>query len=102
MNRLTPRGRGGRNQLRDVKVRLGSRWGAERDGGVRRAHVGGEPIGVGIDCHGLETLFMARPDDPQGDLAAVGDENSTQGGHPTFRTQLSVIGHRSSVSDDPE
>ena len=34
------------------------------------------PVGLGIDGHGLDTHPTGSLDDPAGDLAAVGDQNS--------------------------
>jgi len=37
--------------------------------------VGGERVDIGVDGNGLDPKLAARPDDADGDLAAVGDED---------------------------
>ncbi len=69
------------NQLSDVEIGLGRRRGPERHGEVGGAHVRRQAIGLGIDRHRLEAFLVAGADDPQGDLAAVGDEDAFDGRH---------------------
>jgi hypothetical protein len=43
-------------------------------------------IRLGIDGHGPDAHFPAGPDDPQGDLAPVGDEDFGEQSTPLFCT----------------
>ena len=46
-----------------------------------RGDVQRPPVGVGKDGHGAQAHASCRPDDPAGDLAAIGDEHGLQHGH---------------------
>ena len=66
---------GGGDDARDVEVALGGdrpgrcRW-PRRRVEVRRA-----AVGLGVDHRDLDAEVVAGPDHPQGDLAAVGDQD---------------------------
>ncbi len=59
----------------DVEVAAGRLVRAEVKGLMRLAHVPRGAVAVGIDRHGRQPQFAARANDPNGDLAAVGDED---------------------------
>ena len=79
-------------ELRHVEIGLGGRRGTDRDGAVGGAHVGREPVCVGIHGHRLEPFLVAGPHDPQGDLTAVRDEDARE-----LRHQMSDIRHQKGV-----
>ena len=58
-----------------VQVALGRRLAAEGVGLVGHAHVQGVAVEVGVDGDGADAQLAAGPDDPDGDLAAVGNED---------------------------
>ena len=60
----------------DVQVALGRRRLADADRLVGELEVRGVGVGGGIDARRLDAQLAAGADDPQGDLAAVGDEDS--------------------------
>ena len=62
----------------DAEVGLGGRGRAQAVRDVRGPHVGGVRIRVGVDGDGLDAHPPAGPDDAQGDLAAVGDEDPSE------------------------
>jgi len=93
VNGLAVRGARRLQEFGDVEIRFGGRRGTDRDGAVGGAHVGREPVGVGVHGHRLESFLVAGPDDPQGDLTAVRDEDAREGSH-----QTSHINGGSSVS----
>ena len=82
---------GGVQDLVDDEVALGRRRAAEGEGLVGEAHVQGVPVGVRVHRHGLEPGVLAGPDDADGDLAAVGDQDCMH----VVRT-LSVVASRDS------
>ena len=59
----------------DVEVAAGRLVRAEVEGLMRLAHVPRGAVAVGIDRHGRQPQFAAGANDPNGDLAAVGDED---------------------------
>src|SRR5690606_6000422 len=59
----------------DVEVALLRRPRADADGFVREARVDGFAVDVAVDGDGLDAELTARLDDPQRDLATVGDED---------------------------
>jgi len=79
MDRLGPRDERGRDDRRDVQVGIARVRGADADrlvGGVDRQAVG---IGLAIDDDRLDPELAAGADDPESDLAAVGDEDLIEG-----------------------
>ena len=81
MDRLAPGRLCGVDQLAAVQVRLGGRRRTDRHGDVRRAHVGRQPVRLGVHGHRLEPFLVAGADDPQGDLTPVGDEDAFESRH---------------------
>ena len=75
MNRLRPRGPRSLEQLLDDEVALGCCQAAEREGlvGVRRMQ--GAAVGVGVHRDRADAELSERPEDPDGDLAAVRNED---------------------------
>jgi hypothetical protein len=71
---------GGVDQLVDAEVTLAGRGGPDVHRPVGGPHKRGGAVGVGIDRHRLESLFVAGADDPEGDFAAVGDEDPQRSG----------------------
>jgi hypothetical protein len=64
----------------DPKVALGWWWRSDPDGHVGQPDVLGRGIGVAVDRDGFHSGLMARPDDSNGDLAAIGDQDAPEGG----------------------
>jgi hypothetical protein len=87
MHRVGARAAGRVEQAIDAQIGLDRRRRPDGDRGVRRAHVRREPIGLGKDRHRLEALLTARPDDPEGDLTAIGDQDA-------IHRRRSVMGDR--------
>ena len=80
MDRVRPRHLGGRDQARDVVVRLGCRRGADAHGLVRQPHVEAVAIRFAEDCDGRDLELAAGADDAERDLAAVRDEHLAEHG----------------------
>ena len=59
----------------DVEIAAGGLVRPEVEGLMRLAHVARGAIAVGIDGDGRQPHLAARANDPDGDLAAVGDED---------------------------
>ncbi|GAC1460296.1 MAG: hypothetical protein NVSMB8_10650 [Candidatus Limnocylindrales bacterium] len=79
VDRLGPRDERGRDHRRDVQVRVAGRRRADADrliGGMDRQAVG---VGLAIDDDRLDPELAAGADDPESDLAAVGDEDLIEG-----------------------
>ncbi len=73
---------GGGDQAVDAEVGL-LRWpGTDADRAVGLLEPGPAPVGGGVDAHRLGAEFAAGSDDPQGDLAAVGDQDALEHGWP--------------------
>ena len=53
---------------------LGFRF-ANTDSLISQRHMQGFPVGFGIHRHSGDAHFLTGPDDPDGDLAPVGDQN---------------------------
>ena len=73
-----------------VEVALGGGLAPERVGLVGQAHVQRVAVELGVDGHGGHPQLAAGPDDPDGDLPPVGDENLLEHAAP-FE---SVVVHR--------
>ena len=58
-----------------VEVALGRRLAAQRVGLVGEAHVQCVPVELGVDGDRVDAQLAAGPDDPDGDLATVGDQH---------------------------
>ena len=78
MDRLGTRGERGVDDGVDQQVALARRRRTEADGDIRHAHVGGLRVRVRVDGHRLHAQLVAGADDADGDLPAVGDEDSTE------------------------
>ncbi len=60
---------------RHVQIALGRRGGADTHRLVGELDVLGIPIGLGMHGHGLDAHLAAGTLDPEGDLAAVGNQD---------------------------
>ena len=65
----------GLDDLLDREIALRRRRRADRHRLVRLAHMQRIGVRLGIDRHGLDAHGLRRPDDPAGDLPAIGDED---------------------------
>ena len=74
MNGIGARAAGDVEQLVDPQVGVGGTIAAERPGFVGRADVTRCPVAVGVGRYGGDSCIARRPDDPNGDLATVGDQ----------------------------
>ena len=90
MDRLRPALRGSVENRFDPQVTLRSRSRPNADRIVGCADVRGPGVGVTEDCNGFDPQLVARPDDPDGDLAAVRDEDATE----RWRPAASVFAQR--------
>ena len=95
MDRLAAALARGGDELADVEIRFGGGRGTEQHGGIGLAHMRRQPIGLRVDRHGVETLFVAGANDAQRDFAAIGDEDATNRGHVTgIRPRIPVRTYR--------
>ena len=62
----------GRDDARRVEVALGWGGGPDADGFVRELEIGGAAVGFRVHHGDFDPKVPARPDHPQGDLAAIG------------------------------
>ena len=61
-----------------AEVGVARRRGADPHGDVGLAHVARTGVGVGVDGDRADAQAAQRADDPDGDLAAVGDEDGLE------------------------
>ena len=87
MDRLGTRRPAGLDDLVSYQVAGGSRCRADEDALVCHLHGHGVRIGLGIDHHGGDPQPPAGPDDPHGDLAAVGNEDFPEHQAPLEQSQ---------------
>ncbi len=66
---------GGGDEIRDAEVGQAARRRADADVVVGEAHVQRLAVGLAVDRHGLDAELAAGANHPQGDLAAVGDQD---------------------------
>ncbi len=59
-----------------IEVGIPGRRRPQLDGGIRRLYVRRDAVGLRIHGHRLDPLLVARPHDPERDLAAVGYEDA--------------------------
>ena len=90
VQRVAAGDRRGGDEAVDVEVALGRGGRADADDAVGELGAEAAAVGLGDGEDGLEALVEAGPDDPHGDLAAVGDEHARAGGHG--RSALGVDG----------
>src|SRR5690606_7444505 len=69
---------GGGDQARDAQVRFARVRRSDADVIVGEAHVQGFAVGLGVDGDRLDAEFAAGADDAQGNLAAIGDEDTLE------------------------
>ena len=77
MHRLGAGLAAGLDDLLDHQIALGRRRRADQHGLVGHLDMQRVAVGVGIDRDGLDTHAPGGLDDPAGDLAAVGDQNTS-------------------------
>ena len=73
--------------LVDVEVGLPSAGALEQPGVIGERDELGVRIGSGVDGDRLESQIVGRPDDAQGDLTAIGDEDAAHWGRGDVRGQ---------------
>jgi hypothetical protein len=78
VDRVGAGGAGGGEDRLDAEVAGGGGRGADPDRLVRLGHVPGAGVGVAVDGDAGDAHAAQRGDDPDGDLAAVGDEDLLQ------------------------
>jgi len=66
---------GGADDAVNAQVTFGGRGFADADGLIGQLHMHGVDVGLGIDGHGFDIQFLAGPNDPDGDFAAIGYKN---------------------------
>ena len=82
---------GGAHDIRDVQIRLCRRGRADAERLVRQADVQRVPVGVRVDRHRADAQFTARPDDPNGDLAPICDEEFAKHGLSVHRNYVYLV-----------
>ena len=75
MNGVSARDLRRRNDGGHAQVGILRAGGADADGLIGELHVQRVAVGLGIDSDRLQAQLFAGPDDAQGDLPAVGDQN---------------------------
>ncbi len=75
MDGVGPGDLGGADDAGDVQVALGGARRPDAHRLVGEAHVQGEPVGLRVDRHRLAAQLFAGVDDPEGDLAAIGNQD---------------------------
>jgi hypothetical protein len=65
----------GADYVGDVQITFAAARRPDAHGFIGKAHVQRIPVGLRIDGDRLDSQLLARADDPQGDLAAVGYQN---------------------------
>ena len=78
VDRVDVRDLGGRDDPRDVEVGLEARARPDADRLVGVAEVQRVLVDLGVDGDGLDPELLAGPDDAQGDLAPVRDEDALE------------------------
>jgi hypothetical protein len=76
VNRIDVRDLGGTDNSWNVEVALVAVRRPDADGFVGKTHIGGVPVGLGVDRHGLYAELTTRPDDPEGYFPSIGNQNS--------------------------
>jgi hypothetical protein len=79
--------RGGLEDRLRTQVGIDGGRAADPHGGVGGVHVGGGPVGLGVDGDGLEAHALGGGDDADRDLAAVGDQEGVEGQARTPRSR---------------
>ena len=79
VNGLGARGAGSIEDLRDGQIALGCRRRSQPHRLVGQHHVERLPVGLGKDGDGGDAHLAAGADDPNGDLAPIGDEDLPEG-----------------------
>src|SRR5262249_10686012 len=69
---------GGADEPWDFQVALGRRGRADADGLVGQLEVGGAAVGLAVDGDHFDAEVLAGADDPQGDLTAIGNQDTLE------------------------
>ena len=78
MDRLAARGQRSVEHRVDPQVALRGSRGPDADGRIGEPNMGGAGVGIAVDGDRLDPQLVAGADDPDGDLAAVGDEDAPE------------------------
>ena len=62
----------------DLEIAVARQGPADANRFVRLRHMQRIGVGIGIDRDGAQAHAPGRPDDPAGDLAAIGDEDGLE------------------------
>ena len=82
VDRLRPRAQRRLDEPLADEVALGGRPGPDEKGLVGHPHVQRAPVGLRVDGDGADPQLPQRPEDPDGDLAAIRDQDFREAGHP--------------------
>jgi hypothetical protein len=91
---------GGADDGRNVEIAVAEAGRADADGLVGKAHVQRVAVGLAVDGDGANAQFLAGADDPQGDFAAIRDEDFVK--HAVGRWLRAVGGFAQTFSPQPE
>ena len=83
MDRLDVADLGRADDAVDLQIAVGGLGRADAIGLVGQVEVGGAAVGLAEDGDRLDAQLAAGADDPQGDLAAIGDQNAFEHACPT-------------------
>ena len=78
MDRLHVADLGRADDAVDLQVAVGGLGRADAIGLVGQFQIGGAAVGLAEDGHRLDAQLAAGADDPQGDLAPIGNQNSLE------------------------
>ena len=78
----------GGHDLVDQQIAFGGLRRADGDGGIGHLHVQGVLVGLRIDGDRLDAHFARGLDDPAGDFAAIGNQDTLE--HAAFRTPSAI------------
>src|SRR5690606_22298986 len=81
MHRLGAGRLAGRDDLLDRQVTVARRGRPDMDGLVGHLHMQRLAVGIGIDSDGTDAEALCGLDDPAGDLATIGDEETFEHAH---------------------
>ena len=99
MDRIHIRDLRGRDQPRNVQVRILRRTAADADRAIRQLQIGRILVGRRVDTHGLNTQLAACTHDAEGDLTTIGNQYAFEHGVPVKKSRL-VQAHRSGTDQE--
>jgi hypothetical protein len=94
MDRIGAGDLAGRDQGGDIEIALGGRRRADAHAFVGQAHVHGVLVGGGMHRHRLDAQLAAGAQHPQGDLAAIGDQDLVEHADLVASSEQSLAGRR--------